>query len=246
MIVFPMAGESRRFTEAGYPKPKYMLELGGGYCFDYAIAGFLEPYRGELFAFVHRDEKLASEFVTQRLNALNVRDYRLVPLQRQTGGQAETVVAGLESLNPDGKEPLSIFNIDTFRRNLTPPAGGDGRLEVFVGSGANWSYVLPETPGSGMAAKVAEKDPISDLCCTGLYSFARCEDFLWAYEQEKITPSNVLNESYVAPLYNHLIRRGAVIGYDVVDPADIAFCGVPAEYEALRMDHSKLAAFAAK
>ena len=39
MIVFPMAGLSRRFSEAGYDQPKYMLPLEGGPCFDAGMRG---------------------------------------------------------------------------------------------------------------------------------------------------------------------------------------------------------------
>ena len=38
MIVIPMAGESRRFREAGYDQPKYMLPLDVAPLYNHLIA----------------------------------------------------------------------------------------------------------------------------------------------------------------------------------------------------------------
>jgi hypothetical protein len=107
----------------------------------------------------------------------------------------------------------------------------DGWLEVFRGEGANWSYVRPAPGPAPLALETAEKRPISDLCCTGLYHFARAADFIAALEEERRAPQAA--ELYVAPLYNHLIRRGARIGYSLIGRDEVVFCGTPAEYERL-------------
>jgi hypothetical protein len=130
---------------------------------------------------------------------------------------------------------LTIFNIDTFRPGFAfpgePLASADGWLEVFRGAGANWSYVKP-APGPGpWALETAEKRPISDLCCTGLYHFARAADFRAALAAERCAPQ--ARELYVAPLYNHLIAAGARIGWRLIERSEVAFCGTPAEYEGL-------------
>jgi hypothetical protein len=79
---------------------------------------------------------------------------------------------------------------------------------------------------------VAEKLPISDLCCTGLYHFRKAGDFRWAYRRPAPPRSEAeRRERYVAPLYNALIARGDRIAFTVVDPSGIVFCGTPQEYE---------------
>jgi dTDP-glucose pyrophosphorylase len=103
-------------------------------------------------------------------------------------------------------------------------------LEVFAGEGANWSYVRPSDTDERLVAETAEKRAISNLCCTGLYHFRR-EDFLWALAAERAQPQ--ATELYVAPIYNHLIRRGARVGYEVIGRDEVIFCGTPAEYEQL-------------
>ena len=81
------------------------------------------------------------------------------------------------------------------------------------------------------ALETAEKRPISDLCCTGLYHFARAGDFRAALAAERAAPQ--APELYVAPLYNHLIAAGARIGWRLIAGSEVVFCGTPDEYEAL-------------
>ena len=111
----------------------------------------------------------------------------------------------------------------------------DGYLECFEAAGENWSFVRPEAPGSDRVAETTEKRRISDLCCTGLYHFARSGLFLAAYADALETETMQAGELYVAPLYNRLIAGGSDIRYVVVDQRDVILSGTPAEYEAARL-----------
>jgi hypothetical protein len=229
MIVIPMAGASRRFTEAGYARPKYELPLNGRPVFDHAVESFRAQFDREVFLFVVLGEA-AEAYVAAACARLGIADARIARLDAPTAGQAETVAMGLAAAAVSPVEPLTIFNIDTFRPGYAPLTDDmDGWLEVFHGSGANWSYVRPGPDGAVL--ETAEKNPISDLCCTGLYHFARAADFLWALTQERAAPT--MPELYVAPLYNHLIKAGRRIGYRLIEREAVVFCGTPEEYRAI-------------
>lgn len=232
MIVIPMAGRSQRFFDAGYSVPKHQLDLGGRSVFAHAVASFEAAFSTTPFLFVAAAE--AAAFVRSEARALGLAQFEVVGLSTVTAGQAETVERGLDAVGWAG--PITIFNIDTFRPGFAfpgePLASADGWLEVFRGSGANWSYVKPAPGPEPWALETAEKRPISDLCCTGLYHFAGAADFREALEAERERPQAA--ELYVAPLYNHLIARGARIGWRLIAPSEVIFCGTPAEYEALR------------
>jgi hypothetical protein len=236
MIVIPMAGLSRRFTLAGYTLPKYMLPLQGRSVFAHAIGSFSTYFANTPFLFIARHVAGTEDFIQAECASLGIAEARIVMLDAETAGQAETVERGLDLAGAPDASPLTVFNIDTFRAGFSFPAGGwfpasDGYLEVFRGSGANWSYVGPaEGADEPLVARTTEKQPISDLCCDGLYHFARAGDFRTALAAERAQPS--LPELYVAPLYNHLIGAGRRIHYEVAAPGAIIFCGVPAEYEA--------------
>lgn len=233
MIVIPMAGRSQRFLDAGYDRPKHMLPFAGRSVFDHALGSFSAVFAQVPFLIVARSSAVG--FVRATCRDLGITEAIVVGLDAPTGGQAETVELGLVQASVDRLTPLTIFNIDTFRPGFRFPEGGlealDGWLEVFRGEGANWSYVRPAPGAEPIALETAEKQPISDLCCTGMYHFARAGDFLEALEIERAHPQ--APELYVAPLYNHLIQRGAQIGYRLIAREEVIFCGTPSEYEAL-------------
>jgi hypothetical protein len=237
MIVIPMAGLSRRFTEAGYGRPKYMLDLHGRSLFAHAINSFRAYFETLPFLFIARDIMGTADFLRRECGALGIVDGRFVMLDGPTAGQAETVELGVDRSSVSADETLSIFNIDTFRPGFIFPRGvwmerSAGYLEVFRGDGPNWSYVRAASGDEPRVLETAEKQPISDLCCTGLYHFATARDFRAALASERAAPSSP--ELYVAPIYNHLISSGKLIHYDLISAEKVIFCGVPEEYEALR------------
>jgi dTDP-glucose pyrophosphorylase len=126
-----------------------------------------------------------------------------------TGGQAETVLAGREYIQPD--KPLLIFNIDTafhsptLARVLANPAN-DGVLGAFDSDEARFSFAAVDA--TGQVTQVAEKVPISNHALTGLYHYRRAGDFLAVADEAIKKNERVKGEYYVAPLYNALIARG--------------------------------------
>ena len=235
MFVIPMAGESRRFREAGFSEPKFRLAAHGAPVFDHALNSFAAYFRSDTFLFVLRDAE-AEDFVRARCAALGIAHPLVIRLPRPTAGQAETVQLGLDLAGIDDDESIAIFNIDTFRPGYRkPPQVSDpncaGYLEVFRGAGEGWSFVATDPVRAGRVAEVAEKKPISDLCCTGLYHFRRAGDFRWAYRNPAPPKSEAeRRERYVAPLYNPLIACGFAIGLQMIDSSEVIFCGTPEEY----------------
>lgn len=238
MIVIPMAGMSSRFFKAGYTQPKYMLEAHGETLFDHSVKSFQAYFSTLPFLFIVRNVYETEAFVKQRAQKLGIKEFYIVVLDQETRGQAETVTLGLELLEqqrPDYQGSITVFNIDTFRPNFNFPEvshKGDGYLEVFKGSGDNWSFALPEKAGSTKVIKTAEKNPISDLCSTGLYHFNRKQAYLDAYQAYVAKPQQEWEkgELYIAPLYNLLIEQGLEVHYHLIERSEVIFCGVPQEY----------------
>jgi len=233
-----MAGLSSRFARAGYAVPKYMLPLGTASVFDHAVSSFAGLFGSERFLFVARDVQGTARFLVKRCAALGIRRANIVILDQPTEGQAHTVALGLSKAGLADDDPLTVFNIDTFRPGFAFPEAAevsDGYLEVFLGEGSGWSFALPREPGSDLVARTTEKDPISPFCCTGLYHFARAGDFLTAFAAHRALPAGErqAGELYVAPLYNDLIAWGRDVRMHMVGKDEVVFCGVPAEYEGL-------------
>jgi len=240
-FIFPMGGLSKRFTDAGYKVPKFMLDLHGFSVFEHAVVGFKRYFYDNNFIFAFRDDPVTEDFVTEKCREMGIPDenVRIVKLDGPTSGQAETVWIANRKAELSPTDPIVIFNIDSFQSNFVLPTEldlekTDGYLEVFIGEGNHWSFVAPGLDHS--AIRVTEKERVSELCSTGLYFFRRAQDFNQAFEQTLDMDLSELQggERYVAPLYNALIAKNMSIKYHLVVPEDVTFCGTPDEYDAIR------------
>jgi hypothetical protein len=236
MFVFPMLGRSSRFFNAGYIVPKYKLPLGGEgqIVFDHVLGSFRRYFDTDLFVLLCRADTHDRAFLIERMRALGVRHFEVVEHAGETGGQAESVELSLARAPEE--EELFIFNIDTVLYNFEKDVsrnGVAGYLEVFSGEGVHWSFVEPSPNRLGYAARVVEKERISDLCSNGLYYFTSVSAFTKALNAYRLRHKGYTGELYVAPLYNELIECGMPVKYRLVPKSDIGFCGVPDEYVSL-------------
>ncbi|WP_299734770.1 hypothetical protein [uncultured Endozoicomonas sp.] len=237
MIVIPMAGLSSRFTEAGYKKPKYMLEAKNKTLFEHSVMSFENYFKTEMFLFIALDINNSEQFIDEKCHRLGIVNYKIIILKIPTRGQAETVYMGLKQSGADTEEQLIIFNIDTFRPGFKLPTTFslqevDGYLETFIGAGKNWSNVVPVEQASDRVKLTAEKKELSKYCCTGLYVWSRIQKFYEAFEEMIIKKPDELSEGeyYIAPMYNSLIRAGADVRYTIISRESVVFCGIPSEY----------------
>jgi dTDP-glucose pyrophosphorylase len=235
MIVIPMAGFSRRFTNAGYKQPKFMLNLAGRPAFDWAVLSFSELFASDVFLFVFRRDDATEAFIKGRLSELGISKNILVGLTEPTRGQAETVALGLAECDAADSERITIFNIDTFRPGFRYPSAAileaSGFLETFEASGENWSFCATAENDQTFVTHVTEKQRISSHCSTGLYHFASRTLFENAYRYYRTIN---LPEMYVAPIYNRLIELGLTVRRVAVPENKLFLCGTPAEYEELK------------
>lgn len=233
-------GRSSRFTEAGYKYPKYMLTLHERTVFDWVLESFRYYFKQGLFIFIHRDDQGVSEFIHRHLQTKGISRSHVIPILGDTLGQADSVLLGLEvSTLMDSFEKLVIFNIDSFRPGYVfpqLPEDSAGYLEVFNDEGVSWSFVEPHSVYKGLVARTTEKIRISNLCCTGLYSFSTANLFVKYAKHSKISGNwkNQSKEFYVAPLYNDLIADGLKIHYKEISKDEVIICGTPKEYEDLK------------
>ncbi len=211
-----------------------MLYVKNKSLFRKAVESFEQYFDTERFVFIARDVFDTERFIKEECELIGIRNYSIVMLNQPTREQAETVIKGIEEAGIQDNESILIFNIDTFRPGFTFPEGiddWDGYLEVFEGSGANWSYARTESDQSTRVVETAEKREISTHCSTGVYYFKQALDFVNAYNENLLSCSNQSPELYVAPLYNLLIQKGKRIHINVIPRSSVVFCGVPEEYE---------------
>lgn len=227
VCVIPMAGAGSRFTKEGYTLPKFAITAKGKSLLSWSLESLPLELFSKVILVAQKDdvEKISPLSVITPEQAAYVSN--IILLDKLTKGQAETVFAAREHLNVGG---LLIYNCDTsfvsntLRSTLANPVQlHDGVIGAFHGEGSHWSFA--KTDLSGIVTETAEKIRISDNCLTGLYHFTRGLDFLEAYEAESLAPQGP--ELYVAPLYNHLVRKGRKFVLNFVD--EFRPIGTPSE-----------------
>lgn len=236
MIVIPMAGKSSRFYSSGYKKPKFMLPLpNDSNVFFEALNSFNNYFESELFLFIIRTDDGALDFVNQECEKLGIKKYKIISLNFETRGQADTVALGINKANfSNFHEPLYIFNIDSIRKNFKKQSHDflyevKGYLEVFRGAGEHWSFIEPGI--NNLVKRTTEKIKISDLCSNGLYYFSSQKLFLETFKT--LETVNDYKEFFIAPMYNILISEGHKIKYNILEKNQTLFSGTPDEYEYL-------------
>ncbi|MGN1394480.1 MAG: glycosyltransferase family 2 protein [Succinivibrionaceae bacterium] len=237
IFIIPMAGLSSRFFKAGYTKPKYQLDIQGQSMFSWSVLSFENYFKTDTFIFVCRNVYQTPIFIADEIKKLGIEDYKVICLDYETRGQAETVFLGLSNYFKDMQSPnifendLYIFNIDSKIIDFKKPnfvTTCDGYLEVFKEEGNHWSFVEPGE--NGTVLRTTEKDRISDLCSDGLYYFSTVNKYMDLFNKTLQENKFVKNELYIAPMYNDLISRGLTVKYELVDREKVIICGTPSEY----------------
>jgi hypothetical protein len=230
-FLIPMGGMSARFRLEGFTLPTYMLYAKNKSLFNLSVSTF-SNYFDEKFIFICKDIFDTENFIKEELVILGIKNYEIIVLNFQTKGQAETIKLGIERSDLGKDEEIFIFNIDTKRENYIKPSflkDCFGYLEVFEGEGSNWSFIEPFQNSSNNVKRTTEKEPISNLCSDGLYYFKNKEIFLETYNCF-YKSNHERGEEYIAPMYNHMIKKGYPVKYGKVSSSLLKIFGVPNEY----------------
>jgi NDP-sugar pyrophosphorylase family protein len=233
-VVIPMAGRGSRFADAGYTTPKPLLPVHGVPMIE-LVVGNLRPSVPARFVFVCQREHLAAFGFERRLREI-APGCSIVGIDGVTEGAACTVLLAEAEIDPD--DVLVIANSDqwvdlAFDDHLAVlhERSLDGLIMTMWADHPKWSYI--ELDEHDAITRVVEKEVVSNEATVGIYTFARGGDFVRAAKAMIAADERVNGEFYVAPVYNHLIAQGAVIGYDNVGAVGDGMygLGVPEDLE---------------
>ena len=232
-IFIPMMGKGSRFIREGFTVPKYLIDIHNKPLLYYVLYGFRHLFHSSSFTLIARTDH-DSHLIENILNELLIPNFEIISLDGDTKGQASSVYQALEHTRFEIKN-LLVFNIDTIHLNLDHKFYENiscHSLEVFKAEGDHWSFA--KTNGiNDQVIEVAEKKRISDLCSNGLYYFNSVKSFTQAFKNMYLDLDQALwptNETYVAPLFNHLIKTDQSVTAKNVNSSCIVPCGTPQEY----------------
>ena len=226
-VVIPMAGAGSRFVQAGYERPKPLIDVAGKPMYRWAVDS-LPLQQAERLVFILRRDQYTDELIADIEQHYRDWQPRISLLEHLSGGQAETVY--LARSQYDLQLPILIHNADTAFALPQGMTVGDafGALVVFDDDAPRWSFA--RTDASGQVVEVREKVVISRHASTGTYYFADTGWLMQTIEQAITHNQREQGEFYIAPLYNLALEQGKSV---VLQPCSQFTCmGTPLDLAA--------------
>lgn len=215
-VIIPMAGFGKRFSDAGYDKPKPLIQVKGKYgtsapMIERVIRN-INPCSSHLMWYIlngkeNNDEikRLIKSFTHQTHN-------RFLYTDGPTEGSAITALFAKDEIDYNGE--LVITNCDqithdldlSFLSEFAEKNNADGVLGSFISTSPKNSYMLLDN--NGCVEQVKEKIVISNLATNGLHYWRKGKDFIDSANKMIEANERYNNEFYVAPSYNYMIKDG--------------------------------------
>ena len=220
-IVLTMAGQGQRFKDAGFAQEKYEIDFQGHTLFEWSLVS-LRNFRDSELVVVTRPFPDIENRILAYARALGFEKTRVIVLDRNTGGQAETACLAAPAFAKD--DSFLVFNTDTFvDPDVLRPERirGTGWIPCFEAPGDKWSFAVVDE--DDRVLRTTEKERVSDLCSVGLYYFDSFENYVRIAERAEV----VLGERYIAPLYNHWIAEGRELFVERLPSESVMVLGTP-------------------
>ena len=231
VVVIPMAGEGKRFSDAGYTFPKPLISIRGKPMIQWAVESLSLHGR---YIFVAQRE-VAERYHLDAMLRQIVSESKVVTVEGKTEGALCTVLEGLKGV--EDTQELVVANCDQFLvwrpgTFLTQARNRNvgGAIAAFQSVHPKWSFLAVS---DGLVQKVAEKVPISRFASCGVYYFSSVKLFKEAAARMIAKNMRVNGEFYLAPVYNEIIDDGDTVMPFFVD--GMWGLGTPEDLEEFKM-----------
>lgn len=210
-VLIPLAGRGTRFVEAGYERPKPLIDVLGKPMIGKVIENIGLPRARHIFIVLKKHMRKYNLYDYLTMNS--PKGSEIVVLDKITDGAACTTLLAQKYFN--NNEPLLIANSDQIvewdsEYFFYKMRGLDGGILTFPASDPKWSYA--RTDDEGRVIEVAEKRVISNQATVGIYYWNKGSDYkkyAWEMIYKEIRTNN---EFYVCPVFNEAIAAGKTFG----------------------------------
>jgi dTDP-glucose pyrophosphorylase len=209
-IIMGLCGEGRRFKQAGYALPKFLIPYNGAPMIYHAMETLNIP--GKRHIVVKEEHLLKFKFLEKML--LGLAD-ELIVCRKTTQGAAESLLLSKKYISDHHLPFISLncdqymnWNPNNFLKQLTETPEAS-YIITYKETSPKCSYVKKDA--TGRVLEVREKKVISDDATIGVYHWAHTSDFFIDAEKmiaDKVTEND---EYYVGPVYNYSIARKLVV-----------------------------------
>ena len=208
----PMAGKGLRLVDAGFEKPKPLVEIKNKTIMEWSINSL---NLDEKFIFCTKQEHIEKFEIDSKLREI-INDCEIVPISYDTHGTVDTILNARKLIDND--EELLITDADHyvewdhefFNQNIRK-RDIDGCTMVYPKPKINEAYSFVKLDDDGFVIESAEKIPISSIATVGIHYFKKGSDFV-KYADEMIRRNlTVKNEYYVTPVFNIFVENNKKI-----------------------------------
>lgn len=224
-ILMPMAGEGKRFIEAGYLTPKPLIEVSGKPMFEHSIKSY--PKASE-YVFVCSKDHLKHKVDKKILQAIP--NAKIVVAEKLTQGQASSCLLAENVVDPNSSlliiacDNKILFNEKKFFELIN-----DKKTEALVWTFRNnvavkrnpQAYAYVKTSGENAVfvscKKTISDNPLNDHTVTGSFYFKKAGDFFAAAKEMIVKNLRVNNEFYADTVPNEFIEKGKSVKVFEVD-----------------------------
>ncbi len=232
-VVIPMAGQGKRFADAGYVKPKPLIEVLGKPMIQWVVENFRSQRYPMRFTFICNSQQLEAFGLKAFLNQI-APGCCVVSVPSVTHGSVCTLMTAKGEVNPTS--PLIIANsdqwvdadIDAFiDRALAKKL--DGQILTFQATDPKWSYAKVDC--NDRLVEVAEKKTISEHATVGIYYFRLASDFFDGAEEMIRQDVRVNGEFYTCPVYNQLLLQKKHVSIFEIESTKMHGLGTPEDLD---------------
>lgn len=227
-IIFSLCGKGKRFKDAGFTIPKYLIAYNGAPMIYHSVETL--DISGKIY-FIVKSEHL-KEYSYLEKYLLSLGD-EIVVLENDTEGAAQSILLA-EKYITDKSKPMISANCDQFMnwnsKKFIDTINVDtdtSYIVTFKSNSLGCSYV--STDEFDNVTNVREKVLISNDATVGIYHWAKTEYFFNDARQMINDGIKDNNEFYVAPVYNYTIKHSSVKKYEI-NNNEFYPVGTPSEY----------------
>lgn len=218
-----MAGEGQRFKDAGYIKPKPLIDVKGQSMAERVIRN-LTPKDIACYSIAIAKYEHANEI------ARSVPVDKIIYLHQPTEGALCTVLKAKEWINTS--EPLLIANCDQLvEMNMSEFIDSAEYASIVTFNSTNPHHSYVKTNRRGFVTEAREKQVISDQAVAGLYYFRFGHDFVRFAEYTISKEIRYNKEFYITPMFNEMIAENLVVNTFEIDVKKKHMLGTPEELQ---------------
>ena len=198
-----MAGKGLRLADAGFEKPKPLIEIKNKTIMEWSINSLSLD---GTFIFCPKQEHIERFGIDSKLKEI-INDCKIVPISYDTHGPVDTILNARDLI--DNNDELLITDVDHyvewdaqfFNENIRK-RDIDGCTMVFPEPQNNEAYSFVKLDDDGFIIESAEKIPISSIATVGIHYFKRGSDFVKFADEMIERKITIKNEFYVTPIFN--------------------------------------------